>query len=167
MVTHGVLHFDPSTCVLFVYLDNVTSGFLLPVPQNRSTSFSPPLLLVALVSGDVEFIGTRSFPSFAPPRRHSLVSPPSLVPSIAPPLRMFGLPRRTYLLSSKMDTPTEEPPLVLALGTAAVGGSLDTSNIIYGTSKLRLCHRLSSTHDLVCCLTLFAKVRSGLTIIYR
>jgi hypothetical protein len=66
-----------------------------------------------------------------------------------------------------MDTPTEEPPLVSALGTATVGGPLDTSNIIYGTSRLRLRHLLSSTHDPVCCLTLFAKVRSGVTIIYK
>jgi hypothetical protein len=122
---------------------------------------------VTFVSGGAEFDGTRLFPSFAPPRRHSLVSPSSLIPSIAPPRRLSGLPRRVYLLSSKMDTPAEEPPLVPALGTATVGGLLDMSNIIYGTSRLCLCRRLSSTHDPVCCLTLFAKVRSGLTIIYR
>jgi hypothetical protein len=35
-------------------------------------------------------------------------------------------------------------------GTTTVGASLDTSNILYGTSILRLRHRSSSTHDLVC-----------------
>jgi hypothetical protein len=35
-------------------------------------------------------------------------------------------------------------------GTTTVGASLDTSNILYSTSRLRLCHRSSSTHDPIC-----------------
>jgi hypothetical protein len=61
-------------------------------------------------------------------------------------------------MSSKMDALAKEPPLVPARESIQSSvPALDTSNVIYGTSRIRLRHLLSSTHDLVCCLTLFCK----------
>jgi hypothetical protein len=50
-------------------------------------------------------------------------------------------------------------------GTTTMGASLDLSNILYGTSRLRSRLRSSSTHDPVCFSVRYIKLRVSYVIV--
>jgi hypothetical protein len=71
------------------------------------------------------------------------------------PVAMEKSPRSTPIGSGPTRAGTRKDVTKAVNGTRLIDGSkrtciVDTSNIDYGTSRLRLCHRLFRTHDPVC-----------------